>query len=217
MLLFETDKKQKHLKHLFYEKNFIHYLYRALKKKRIKMQYKIYKKANICKKLSKQLPISDYEIFTDIKIYTDSILPFIISVDLKRDYSPHLNFKKIKEIEYSKVICQFQKFFTIKPLKIYPYYTNEHIISIFSKYTQIFDAIEKNLIKINSQLNAKMKFNISNENCEYEINFYKQTLKPLSISKYLKGTFLMKELEKLFGTYFFLQKYKIWGIWELKL
>ena len=34
---------------------------------------------------------------------------------------------------------------------------------------------------------------------------------PLEYSKYLKGTFLMKELEKIYGTYFFRNSYEIWS------
>jgi len=167
--------------------------------------------------------INDYEITAEIKIYLkNKIIPIIVDLDLKRgslfpEYLVReIKISEIEEIEYSiKVVLQ--KFFIVKPflnLSELHILQDNQIIKMFEKYKQIFIAIEKDLIKLNKEINGNIRFFVNeyDSNCEGHYINYKTSLeKPLKISKYLKGSFLMKELEKIYGRYFFIKTYEIWG------
>jgi len=196
-------------------------------------------KANICKKIAKNLPISDYEIYTQIHFYEkNKILPKIFDIDFKNTNEPlyminkyySKNFNKIKEIEYFPITCQFQKFFLIKTIKkklpLLFLEKNETVITLFFKYKKTLNAIEDDLLKISKKVNnleniktkkftIKNKFYILDNECDYEVYFENKIEQPLNISKYIKGNFLMKKLEELFGDYFFIKDYHIWSMLEL--
>ena len=165
--------------------------------------------------------ISDYEVAAEIKIYLkNKIIPIIVDLDLKRgilfpEYLVReIKISEIEEIKYSiKVILQ--KFFIVKPFlnlsKLYLLSDNQ-IIKMFEKYKKIFIAIEKDLIKLNKEINGNIRFFVNEygSSCEGHYLNYKTSLeKPLKISKHLKGSFLMKELEMIYGRYFFLKTYEI--------
>jgi len=202
---------------------------------------KIINKANICKKIAKNLPISDYEIYTQIHFYEENkILSKIFNIDFKNTNEPlymvneyySKNFNKIKEIEYFPITCQFQKFFLIKAIKkkipLLFLEENETIITLFFKYKKILSAIENDLLKISKKVNnleniktkkftLKNKFYILDDECDYEVYFENKIEQSLNFSKYIKGNFLMKKLEELFGNYFFIKDYYIWSILELNI
>ena len=170
----------------------------------------------------KNLPINDYEIYAEIKIYLkDKIIPISFDVDfknknlsLKKFFKIHSKNKEIDTINYTfKIILQ--KFFLIKPLKINRLLSEQEIIEKFNKYKQIFNSIEKNLLWLHSKIGGKKKFYFNEygeNNCYgYIVDFIENKEKPLEFSKYLKGTFLMKEIEKIYGTYFFRNSYEIWS------
>ena len=165
------------------------------------------KKTIKCEELIKNLPISDYEIYIDtIKIYEkEKIIPHTIFLfDFKRKDSFEFYFKiysikNIKEIEYTPVTCVIQKFFTIKPMisGLIEDYSNQEILKAFEKYKKNFNSIEKDLIKLNKKIDGKMRFYIDDNFNECYIDFNAQKEMPLNLSKYLKGTFLMKQLEEI--------------------
>jgi len=167
--------------------------------------------------------INDYEITAEIKIYLkNKIIPIIVDLDLKRE-NPfpeylirEIKINEIEEVEYSiKVVLQ--KFFIVKSFlnlfKLHLLQDNQ-IIKMFEKYKKVFIAIESDLIKLNKEINGNIRFFVNeyDSNCEeHYINYKISPEKPLKISKYLKGSFLMKELEKIYGRYFFIKTYEIWG------
>ena len=173
----------------------------------------------------KDLPISDYEIEADITIYLkDKIVPIRINYDFKRDslsLEEVLRFYKInnKIEDIEDMNCNFkiilQKFFHIRAIKRKFLFRDNDIIQKFKTYKKIFIAIENDLNKLQQKLGGKKRFIINeydaNECYGYFLEFDKSISKPLEYSKYLKGTFLMKELEKIYGIYFFRNSYEIWS------
>lgn len=185
-----------------------------------KLEENWYKKAEKCKKIIKNLPINDYEIYINtIKVYEkEKIIPHTIFLfDLKRKetfefYFKIYSIKNVKEIKYTPLMCVIQKFFIIKPMinGLIEEYSNEEILKAFEKYKKIFNSIEKDLIKLNKKINGKMRFYIVNNNCENYVGFTNQKEMPLNVSKYLKGTFLMKKLEEI-DYMFYKKNHNIWA------
>ncbi len=194
-----------------------------------KLEKNWYKKAEKCKKIIKNLPINDYEIYINtIKVYEkEKIIPhtiFLFDLKIKETldfYFKIYSIKNVKEIEYTPLMCVIQKFFTIKPMinGLIENYSNEEILKTFEKYKKIFNSIEKDLINLNKKINGKMQFYVTDKNYTNEcyINFTIQKEIPLNLSKYLKGTFLMKKLEEI-DYMFYKKNYNIWAeiLLELK-
>jgi len=170
----------------------------------------------------KHLPISDYEIYAEIDVYIkNKIIPISFDFDfknqnlsLKRLFEIHVQTREIEEINYTfKVVLQ--NFYHIKPLNIKDFLDNNEIIKRFDKYKQIFNSIEENIIWLQSKIRGEKRFYFNEyeaNNCYgYVVDFATKEEKPLEFSKHLKGTFLMKELEKVYGRYFFRNSYEIWS------
>ena len=174
----------------------------------------------------KNLPISDYEIGAEITIYLkNKIVPICIDYDFKREYlsleklfKRYNVFKGDNTSEIEEINCNFrvvlQKFFHIKTLNIKSFLSDNEIIKRFKKYEKIFIAIENDLNKL-QKIGGKKRFFVNeydaNECYGYVLEFDKSISKPLEYSKYIQGTFLMKELEKIYGKYFFGNSYEIWS------
>ena len=187
-----------------------------------KLYLEIYNKAQKINFI-KTSKINDYEITAEIKIYLkNKSIPIIVDLDLKRESSfpeylvREIKISEIEEIEYSiKVVLQ--KFFIIKPflnLSELHILQDNQIIKKFEKYKKVFIAIENDLIKLNKKINGNIRFFVNEYDSPWEghyVNYKTSFEKELEISKYLKGSFLMKELERIYGRYFFIKTYEIWG------
>ena len=177
----------------------------------------------------KDLPISDYEIEAEITIYLkNKIVPICIDYNFRREcvsleelFKTYNIFKRYSEGKIEEINCDFrvilQKFFHIKAIRRKFLFNDNEIIKKFKKYEKIFIAIENDLNKL-QKVGWKKRFLVNkinkrneNEYCSYVLEFDKSVSKPLEYSKYIQGTFLMKELEKIYGTYFFRNSYEIWS------
>lgn len=181
-------------------------------------------------KLIETLPIYDYEFYGDIKVYLKGeLLPkYNMNLNYKTDiYLPletiysFVNTQDIEEINYTMKII-LQKSFYIKPIitkKMRLHFLDDNeIIRRFYKYKKLFIALENDLIKLQNKFGGGKKyFDISKDSkiddceCNHYVEFNQKQEYSLKISKHIKGTFLMKKLEKIYGDNFFLNSYFIYS------
>ena len=183
------------------------------------------RKAKYFKSIIKKLPITDYKIEAEIRIYLkNGFFAVNVYINFKDEHYlliPNLikeydNSEEIKEINYTFTVI-LQKSFYIKEINEEFFYdctwnnNCKDFIKAFKKYKKIFEAIENDLIKLHKKVGGKKRFDVYEKDCDIRkiIKFNKKKEKHIQFTKHLKGTFLMKKIEKIYGEYFFRDSYEI--------